>query len=247
MIRNATNILAICTALAMLSSCRLAESIAPGPTVTHRHKLPQPFDTLLIEGMMDVVLITDSARFAEVECPHNLHNRIGVALCNGNLHLTNDIAHRFLSGYKHIRIALHLPPNTLRSIHLTAPCAIGTADTLRTPQFGLLARSPYVNIDITLSTDYAYISSHWDNAHGEFRMAGRAAYADIEMFEGSNSFDGRLLETETTHIRHYSRSDALLGPCQTLRAGAHGTGSIYYSGEPQMHVEGDSLHVRPLP
>lgn len=241
MIRYILGILLTCTALA---SC---DYMAPGPTIAHRHELPEPFDTIRVEGMMHVVLFTDTAQFAEVVCPHNLHDRIGVMLANGNLHLSNDIAARFLSGYEHVRVELHLRPHTLHDVYISAPCSLITADTLRSTQFGLVVRTPYVHTDITLSTPYAYISSHWADAHGEFHIAGRAEYANISMFVGANSFDGRQLTAHTVSILHHSLADALLGPCQVLHAGAHGRGNIFYSGLPQLHIEGDSLHVKPLP
>lgn len=240
-IRHTLAILIACTALA---ACDYMDH---GPTIAHHHALPEPFDTLRVEGMMHVVLFTDTAQFAVVVCPHNLHNRISVVQANGNLHLNNTIAARFLSGYEHVRVELHMPPHTLRDVHLTAPCSLITADTLRSPQFGLVVRTPYVHTDITLITPYAYISSHWTDAHGEFNIAGRAEHTNISMFEGANSFDGRRLVAHTISISHHSLSDALLGPCQVLYAEAHGRGIIYYSGQPQLHIEGDSLHVLPMP
>lgn len=236
--------ISITIAAMLLCACSLTDHLAPGSTQSHRHSL-QAFDTLRVDAMMQVVIIPDTAQFADVICPEKLHQYVDLSTHNGNLHLNHYIGMRPISGYELLRIELHTP--SLHDIWIYKPCHLSTTDTLTSRNFGLICRTPVVDANICLKSDHIYISGPWGhNGHSNLQLSGKTKHLDLHIF-CADIVNSEALTSSSTNIEHWGNADLHIGPTQTLHVdNQKGTGTTYYIGHPtSISIEGDSLRVKP--
>lgn len=228
-----------------LNACSLGDYMVPGKVEIQRHELIA-FDTLRIDGMVEVQLVSDTTYFADIICPKNLHHHVELRQHNGNLHIGQHIGARFVGGYDLVRIELHTP--SLRDLWAYSPCLIGTADTFATPSMGLVCRAAVVEANLCIKANYLHIISSWgEDAHAQICLSGQVRHLEAEIF-GTCHLNSEAMQTNHTDLRHESLANIHIGSAQTLHIdNQKGIGHTYYLGQPTISIVGDAARVSPKP
>lgn len=187
-----------------------------------------PFDHMLVEKNIDVVLVPDTEEFVIVRCGENLIDLIVTEVANGELHITNRNTCNWVRNFQTpIKAEVHL--KSIYSLYFKGSGQITCTDTLRSANFILEAYNASGNVDITVRNGWNQVVQHTGNA--DLKVNGIAPFNT--MYSGGNGFlDCRNLWCDEAYVLHkgtgnfYVRSGTFLGVKIEL------IGDVYYYGTP---------------
>ncbi|NVO30033.1 GIN domain-containing protein [Hymenobacter lapidiphilus] len=223
-LRTAT-VLALAT---MLGSCQKDSEAgcftSTGNIVTERRSLP-PFQQLTTYDNITVILVQDTASFAEVRTGKNLQDDIRLEVANGMLTVRNSSRCNWVRRYNTPReVTLHLP--RLTDLFLRGQADIRTEgpfrqDTIFPHLVGagdlrLHLISRYVNMD-QYELGNIYLTGSTDELH--------------HTLGGSGSLYAQELGLRDAYLQTNSSSDgnARLRPSRLLVGTHAGTGTVFYA------------------
>ena len=199
-----------------------------GPVVTRRRELA-PFHTLTTYDNVDVLLVQDTATYAEVRTGRNLQADIELKVQSGQLTIRNTSRCNWVRTYDTPRqLTLHLP--RLTDLFLRGQGNVRTAGNFRADTIfcHLIGAGDF---DLDLTSTYIGFDSY---ELGNIDLHGRTNEIHYTL-GGSGSFRASGFQTRDFYFQSNpgSNGDAHIFVSNYLDSQHSGTGTLYYTGEPR--------------
>ncbi|WP_324671105.1 GIN domain-containing protein [Hymenobacter sp. GOD-10R] len=183
---------------------------------------------------VDLLLVQDTATYAEVRAGKNLQEDIELKVQDGQLTIRNTSRCNWIRTYDTPReLTLHLP--RLTDLFLRGQGNVRTVGNFRADTIfcHLVGAGDF---DLDLTSTYLWLDSY---ELGDIDLHGRATEVHYTL-GGSGSLRAAGLQTHTFFFKSNkgSNGDAHILVSQSL-AGTHaGTGTLYYTGSPTLNLAG---------
>ena len=204
-----------------------------GKVVTERRELA-PFRVVIANDNVDVLLVQDTATYAEVRAGKNLQEDIELQVQNGQLTIRNTSRCNWVRTYDTPReLTLHQP--RLTDVFLRGPGNVRTAGNFRADTlFCHLVGAGDFDLDIT--TDYLWVDSY---ELGNIDLHGKASEVHYTL-GGSGSFRASGLQTRDFYFlsNKGSTGDAHVMASNFLSGTHAGSGTLYYTNTPSVNLLG---------
>jgi hypothetical protein len=196
----------------------------------------QEFDTIRVEGPLNLFLTTDPERTMTVTGNRAIVKEVHYHIVNGVLHLTSDYAYKMFKPAAN-KADIHLTIPSLSRIDVAEACGITSTDTLPADELGLVVEAKYADIDLKLNCRSFY---YWDYSlsGGRIRLEGNTDVLKIWNFS-LMTIDARNLNSENVICENHARSNCYIRSSRQLYYSIFGQGDIYYSGDPDEIIRGE--------
>ncbi|GGF13604.1 GIN domain-containing protein [Hymenobacter cavernae] len=198
-----------------------------GKVVTERRNLA-PFHIVTAYDNVDVLLVQDTATYAEVRAGKNLQEDIELTVQNGQLTIHNTSRCNWVRTYNTPReLTLHLP--RLTDLFLRGQGNVRTLSNFRADTvFCHLVGAGDFNLDLT--SNYIGFDTY---ELGDVELHGRTNELHYTL-GGSGSFRAGGFQTRDFYFQSNvgSTGDAHIAVSRLLAGNHAGTGTLYYSGNP---------------
>ncbi|OUJ72666.1 head GIN domain-containing protein [Hymenobacter crusticola] len=208
--------------------------MSTGNVVTERRELA-PFHVVTAYDNVDVLLVQDTATYAEVRAGKNLQKDIELTVRDGQLTIRNTSRCNWVRTYDTPRqLTLHLP--RLTDLFLRGQGNVRTSNNFRADTlFCHLVGAGDFDLDVT--SKYLWLDSY---ELGDIDLHGKANEVHYTL-GGSGSLRATGLQTPTLFFQSNkgSNGDARVTVSQSLLGTHAGTGTLYYSGSPTLTLTGN--------
>lgn len=236
-------IISLAAFLPLLSSCGDGHETdclkSTGKVVTERRALP-PFRVVAAYDNVDVVLVQDTATYAEVRAGKNLQEDIELKVQDGQLTIRNTSRCNWVRTYDTPReLTLHLP--RLTDLFLRGQGNVRTAGNFRADtlfchlvgagDFDLDLTSEYINLD---SYELGNINLHGSTQELNYTLGG----------SGSLLAGGFQTQYFFFKSNKGSTGDVHIAVSKLLGANHAGQGTLYYTGTPLTDILGTGKVVK---
>ena len=218
-------------ALLLLAGCGKGHETdclkSTGRVTTERRALPA-FTQVYAYDNVDVQLVQDTARYADVRTGQHLQEDIELTSSGNQLIIRNTSRCNWVRRYDTPRVVtLHTP--YVRDLFLRGQGNLSTVGNFRadTLFFHLLGAG-----DATLDVTTQYMNMDMYEL-GDVTLRGRITDL-LAVVGGSGSLDAASLQNRLTYVRldRFSDGNARFAPTEELRGTHAGTGTLYYYGQP---------------
>jgi hypothetical protein len=224
-------ILSLAAFLPLLTSCGEGHETdclkSTGAVITERRELA-PFRVVTTYDNVDVLLVQDTATFAEVRAGKNLQADIELTVQNGELTIRNTSRCNWVRTYNTPRqLTLHLP--RLTDLFLRGQGNVRTVGNFRADTiFCHLVGAG--NFDLDLTSNYIGFDTY---EIGDVDLHGRTQEIHYTL-GGSGSFRAGGFQTRDFYFRSNpgSSGDAHIAASNLLDSQHLGAGTLYYVGSP---------------
>ncbi len=190
-----------------------------------------PFNRIVIDKDVDVILVPDTAEFVIVRCGENLIDLIKTDVSGTELTITNTNKCNWVRSFNTpIKAEVHLI--SISSLYFKGSGNVNSTDTLRSANFKLEAYNASGNIDITVRNGWNEVVQHTGNA--DLKVNGWAPYNT--MYSGGNGFlDCRNLKCSTAYVLHRGTGNFYVKADNYLDVEINLIGDVYYWGNPAIN------------
>jgi hypothetical protein len=231
-------IISLAAFLPLLTSCGEDHETdclkSTGKVITERRELA-PFRVVTAYDNVDLLLVQDTATYAEVRAGKNLQEDIELKVQDGQLTIRNTSRCNWIRTYDTPReLTLHLP--RLTDLFLRGQGNVRTVGNFRADTIfcHLVGAGDF---DLDLTSTYLWLDSY---ELGDIDLHGQATEVHYTL-GGSGSLRAAGLQTRTFFFQSNkgTNGDAHIMVSQSL-AGTHaGTGTLYYTGSPTLNLVGN--------
>lgn len=190
------------------------------------------YDTMVVAGIFDVVLIEDSISFVEFQGGENELINVSAEVKDSCLWLGNTNGCLIRSDFEKIRAYVHF--SYLRGIHINEVCRMESADSLTTLRW-IALHSEMAVLDIKLNSEGFLFYNHVVSG-GIYKFSGRVDRCKMEVhYSGQCDFSG--LKAREYIAVNSSVSDFYVNAEEKLKVRIFSSGNIYYSGSPEITID----------
>lgn len=193
-------------------------------------RILEPFDSLVIQKRMNLILIEDTIDFVEIEAGNNLLENIITENKFGTLSIENTNKCNWVRSYK-TPVNIYLHYTQMNKIVVWGSTNITTNDSLRYDSLFIEMRDAAGNVDLTFSNKAVFIAQH--TGANDVVLKGKTQ--NLSVYSADLGYGDYLkLAAENVFAESNSVADNYFNASETIRLITRNTGSLYYTGEAEI-------------
>ena len=190
------------------------------------------YDSMVINGLLNVVLVEDSLNYVEFRGGTNELEFVKAYVKDSCLWLENDNSCLFLRDYERITAFVHF--QSLRRLQIFSPCKLESQGTLTSLRW-ISLMSETAEIDLELDAEVFGFLNHVV-CGGKYKFSGRVGSCWMHVNYSPLCDISELVVRDFTTI-NASLSDFYVNATEELTVEIRNSGNIYYSGDPEIIIE----------
>jgi hypothetical protein len=204
-----------------------------GPQTSREILIEEPFGSLDISNIFDIVIVQDTISKVIVTCGEKQQDKVSIYVKDGALWLNHSAKQNWDEGYKHIQLELH----TINAPHMVIhdPVYITNKDTLKFDQLYIYDLGDMAQTNLTIHTNFFLIDMSADN-FGKHKIKGQSLSAYIKG-KGSAFINADSLQIQNCQVVQQSIGDISVNVSNNLTISLEESGNVYYSGSPNVTIE----------
>lgn len=196
---------------------------------------------LIISGLFDVELISDSTYYIEVSASEALLKGVSLEQSGNSITCYNYNNCFWRHNMSRPVLRVHYP--YIHEMTVRESAYLYSNDTIRS-RTHLSIETGLAEADLIFNTDYIYFYIN-KTSGGRYNFYGKSRSAFF-MNYNAGLFDMSGLETETTRVRNFSTIDMKVHVTEKLFVEIYDEGNILYKGCPEIQVDSIISSGRPI-
>ncbi|MFP4448818.1 MAG: GIN domain-containing protein [Bacteroidales bacterium] len=187
------------------------------------------FQKILLDGLFIVDIYQDYENKAVLHGTADQLENINIEINDQTLHITCPPTRQWKSDYQKIQLELHV--GTITQIENRQPVSISAKDTLKGDKLRVLMLGELNELNLLTNCKHLYFRNSLTST-GNITIRGKSQSSQIAI-EGTTHLNAKEFITREMFIIQYSTADSYIYAEKELKVISHGTGDVYYMGNPQ--------------
>lgn len=186
-------------------------------------------------GIFDLVLVPDTLDYVEFLARESVLPHLKAKVEDEIMVLENSNSCFYQRDHGKVKAYIHY--KSLEKINLYEPCKLTTAYPIEN-SMSLVVQADMAEVDIEINADLFYFYNHTTTG-GKYTFGGYAHYASIAGYYTAQ-FNLDKLKVQHLKLNNSSICDMYVNPLEKLDVQIHHEGNIYYTGFPEITIDGIS-------
>lgn len=187
------------------------------------------FSNILLDGLFIVDIYQDYENKVVLHGTADQLKNINIEIKDQTLHITCPATKQWKSDYQKIRLDLHI--GTISQVENRQPVSISTKDTLKSDKLRFLMLGELNKLNLLTDCNHLYFRNSLTST-GDIQIKGKSNSSQIAI-EGTTHLNAKEFITREMFIIQYSTADSYIYAEKELKVISHGSGNVYYLGNPK--------------